>query len=64
VIIFPMLVLIVVPLVAGIESLLAKKENGRAIFILAGQCVGAFLWNVYSDWRVSPSRPLSSSFLP
>jgi hypothetical protein len=51
---FPMLILIVVPLVAGIESLFAKKENARAIAILAGLCVGAFLWNVYSDWRVSP----------
>jgi hypothetical protein len=49
-----MLILVVVPLVAGIESLLAKKENARAISILAGLCVGAFLWNVYSDWRVSP----------
>jgi len=51
---FPMLILIVVPLVAGIESLFAKKENARAISILAGLCVGAFLWNVYSDWIVSP----------
>jgi len=51
---FPMLILVVVPLVAGIESLFAKKENARAISILAGLCVGAFLWNVYSDWRVSP----------
>ena len=51
---FPMLILIVVPLVAGIESLFAKKENARAISMLAGLCVGAFLWNVYSDWRVSP----------
>jgi hypothetical protein len=51
---FPMLILIVVPLVAGIESLFAAKEHGRAISILAGLCVGAFLWNVYSDWRVSP----------
>jgi hypothetical protein len=51
---FPMVILIVVPLVAGIESLFAKKENARAISILAGLCVGAFLWNVYSDWKVSP----------
>ena len=51
---FPMLILIVVPLVAGIESLFVKKENARAISILAGLCIGAFLWNVYSDWRVSP----------
>ncbi len=51
---FPMLILIVVPLVAGIESLFAKKENARAISILAGLCVGAFLWNAYSDWIVSP----------
>jgi hypothetical protein len=51
---FPMLILIVVPFVAGIESLFAKKENARAISILAGLCVGAFLWNVYSDWIVSP----------
>jgi hypothetical protein len=49
-----MLILVVVPLVAGIESLFAKKENARAISILAGLCVGAFLWNIYSDWRVSP----------
>jgi len=53
-IMFPMIILVVVPLVAGIESLFAKKENGRAISILAGLCIGAFLWNVYSDWRVSP----------
>ncbi len=51
---FPMLILVVVPLVAGIESLFAKKENGRAISILAGLCIGAFFWNVYSDWKVSP----------
>jgi hypothetical protein len=51
---FPMLILIVVPLVAGIESLFAKRENARAISILAGLCIGAFLWNVYSDWRISP----------
>ncbi len=51
---FPMLILVVVPLVAGIESLFAKKEDGRAISILAGLCIGAFLWNVYSDWIVSP----------
>jgi len=51
---FPMLILIVVPLVAGIESSFAKKENARAISILAGLCVGAFLWNVYSDWIISP----------
>jgi hypothetical protein len=49
-----MLLFIVVPLVAGIESLFAKREDARAISILAGLCVGAFLWNVYSDWRVSP----------
>ncbi len=53
-VIFPMLILVVVPLVAGIESLFAKKENGRAISILAGLCIGAFFWNVYSDWKVSP----------
>jgi hypothetical protein len=51
---FPMLILIVVPLVAGIESLFAKKENARAISVLAGLCIGAFLWNAYSDWIVSP----------
>ncbi|MCP4539711.1 MAG: hypothetical protein GY832_21445 [Chloroflexi bacterium] len=55
-IMFPMLILVIVPLVAGIESLFAKKENARAISILAGLCVGGFLWNVYSDWRVSPIR--------
>jgi hypothetical protein len=51
---FPMLILVVVPLVAGIESLFAKREDGRAISILAGVCIGGFLWNVYSDWIVSP----------
>ena len=51
---FPMLILIVVPLVAGIESLFAKKENARAISILAGLCAGAFLWNAYSYWIASP----------
>ncbi len=51
---FPMLILVVVPLVAGIESLFAKKKDARAISILAGLCIGAFLWNVYSDWIVSP----------
>jgi hypothetical protein len=51
---FPMLMLIVVPLVAGIESVFTKKENARAISILAGFCVGAFFWNVYSDWKASP----------
>jgi hypothetical protein len=49
-----MAILVVVPLVAGIESLFVKKENGRAISVLAGLCVGALFWNVYSDWRVSP----------
>jgi hypothetical protein len=49
-----MLILVVVPLVAGIESLFAKKENARAISVLAGLCIGGFLWNVYSDWRTSP----------
>ena len=44
---FPMLILIVVPLVAGIESFFIKKENARAISILAGLCAGAFLWNAY-----------------
>ena len=42
-----MLILIVVPLVAGIESLFVKKENARAISILAGLCAGALLWNAY-----------------
>jgi hypothetical protein len=55
---FPMLILVVVPLVAGIESCFLKKENGRAISILAGLCIGAFLWNVYSDWRISPISSL------
>jgi hypothetical protein len=49
-----MLILIVVPLVAGIESLFAKREDGRAISILAGLCVGGFLWNAYSNWIISP----------
>ena len=51
---FPMLILVVVPLAAGIESLIIKKENGRAISVLTGISVGGFLWNVYSDWTASP----------
>lgn len=51
---FPMLILIVIPFVAGIESLFVKKEDRRAISILTGLCVGGFLWNVYSYWRVFP----------
>jgi hypothetical protein len=50
-----MLILIVVPLVAGIESLFVRKESARAISILAGLCVGAFLWNAYSYWLVYPA---------
>jgi hypothetical protein len=46
-IMFPMLILIVVPLVAGIESLFVKKENVRGISALAGICIGAFVWNAY-----------------
>jgi hypothetical protein len=42
-----MLILIVVPLVAGIESFFVKKENAPAISILAGLCAGALLWNAY-----------------
>jgi hypothetical protein len=49
-----MLILFVVPLVAGIESLFAKREDGRAISILSGVCIGGLLWNVYSDWIISP----------
>ena len=44
---FPMVILIVVPLAAGIESCFIKKENARGISILAGLCAGAFLWNAY-----------------
>jgi hypothetical protein len=51
---FPMLILIVVPLVAGIESFFVKRENARAMSVLAGLCAGAFLWNAYSDRIVSP----------
>jgi hypothetical protein len=50
-----MLILIVVPLAAGIESFFIKKENARGISILAGLCVGAFLWNAYSYWIVYPT---------
>ena len=53
-IVFPMLVLIVVPLVAGIESLFTKKENAWAMSILAGVCIGAFVWNAYEYWVVFP----------
>jgi hypothetical protein len=49
-----MLILAVVPLVAGIESLFAKREDARAISILAGLCVGACVWNAYSNWIISP----------
>ena len=62
-IVFPMALLVIVPLVAGIESLFVKKESGRAISVLAGLCVGAFLWNVYSDWRVSPIWSMVLAFL-
>jgi hypothetical protein len=62
-IVFPMALLVVVPLVAGIESLFVKKESRRAISVLAGLCVGAFLWNVYSDWRVSPIWSMVLAFL-
>jgi hypothetical protein len=51
-----MLILVVVPLVAGIESLFAKREDGRAISILSGVCIGGLLWNVYSDWRIWPMQ--------
>ena len=44
---FPMLILVVVPLVAGIESFFVRKENAWAISILAGLCAGALLWNAY-----------------
>jgi hypothetical protein len=50
-----MLILVVVPFVAGIESFFAKKENARAISILAGLCAGALLWNAYLYWIVFPS---------
>jgi len=60
---FAMLLLVVVPLVAGIESFFAKKEDGRAISILAGLGAGALLWNVYSDWRVSPISSLVLAIL-
>ena len=53
---FPMLILIVVPIVAGIESLFAKKEDGRAISILSGVSMGGLLWNVYSDWIIWPMQ--------
>lgn len=53
-IVFPMIVLIVVPLVAGIESLFTKKEKVWGLSILAGFSAGAFLWNAYTYWIMFP----------
>ena len=61
---FPMLILLVVPLAAGIESLFIKKENGRAISVLSGISIGGLLWNAYSYWTVSPITSIVLLALP
>ncbi len=60
-ILFPMLISIAVPLVAGIESLFVKKEDAGAISVLAGIFIGAFVWNANGYWAMSPA--VSIAFL-
>lgn len=48
------LVLLFVPLAAGIESLFVKREKVWELSALSGVSMGGFAWNVYGYWVAFP----------
>lgn len=49
------LVLLLVPLAAGIESLFVKREKARELAALSGVCMGGFAWNIHEYWVAFPA---------
>ncbi len=49
------LVLLLLPLVAGVESLFLKREQVWALSALSGVCIGGFAWNAHEYWIAFPA---------